>query len=243
MDASNLLIVIPARGGSKGLPGKNAKILGSYPLLKWTADAIALSGLKNYQCVLSTDSEEIAAIGEGVGLDVPFTRPAELATDTSTGFDTVIHALEWFNREQDFHAEYIIVLQPTSPFRPPHSIHEAYCMLQENTTNAVIGVKPIHRNLSTLFYSDDQQNLMPLDEQAKLITRRQEVETLYTPNGAIYGIEVATLKEYKTFFPIKTKPIILDQVQSLDIDDLTDWAIANSYVNSGLSWRSDNLAN
>ena len=157
MDASNLLIVIPARGGSKGLPGKNSRILGSYPLLKWTTDAIALSGLKNYKCVLSTDDDEIAAIGEGIDLDSPFIRPTELATDSATAVDVACHALDWFTNEKNFRAEYLMLLQPTSPFRPPHIIHEAYSMLHENYTDAVIGVKPIHRNLSTLFYSDNRR--------------------------------------------------------------------------------------
>lgn len=102
MDASKLLIIIPARGGSKGLPGKNAKILGGHPLLKWTADAISLSGLKNYQCVLSTDDEEIAEIGSGIGLDVPFIRPTELATDTASAVDTANHAIDWYNAKRDF---------------------------------------------------------------------------------------------------------------------------------------------
>jgi len=239
MNTSNLLIIIPARGGSKGLPGKNTKILGSYPLLKWTTDAIALSGVKDYQCVLSTDDQEIAAIGDGLGLEIPFIRPTELATDISSGIDVVNHAIEWFENERNFFAEYVIVLQPTSPFRPPHIIHEAYSLLQEGTTDAVTGVKLIHRNLRTLFRTDKLHNLTPVDKEAELITRRQEVPTLYTPNGAMYGINVASLKKHKTFFPQSTKPIIMDQVQSHDIDNPLDWDIATAYVNAGLTWRSD----
>lgn len=239
MDASKLLIVIPARGGSKGLPGKNSRILGSYPLLKWTTDAIALSGLENYQCVLSTDDEEIAAIGKNIGLHVPFLRPAELSSDTASAVDVSYHALEWFRNEKKFCAEYLMLLQPTSPFRPPHIIHEAYSMLQENYIDAVIGVKPIHRNLSTLFYTDNQQNMTPLDNQAELITRRQDVRTIYTPNGAMYAIKSDTLEKQKTLFPNNNRGIILDQIQSHDIDDSTDWAMAESYVHSQLSWRAD----
>jgi len=238
MDASNLLIVIPARGGSKGLPGKNAKTLGKHPLLQWTSDAVALSGLKNYQCVLSTDDDEIAKIGKSIGLDVPFTRPAKLANDTASAVDVVKHAFEWFISERNFHAECLMLLQPTSPFRPPHIIREAYTMLQKNATDAVIGVKPIHRNLSTLFYADEKQNMTPVDEKAKLITRRQDVRTLFTPNGAMYAIKSSILESQKTLFPTDSKGITLDQIQSHDIDDPKDWVIANSYVSAGLSWRS-----
>jgi CMP-N,N'-diacetyllegionaminic acid synthase len=240
MDASNLLIVIPARGGSKGLPGKNARSLGQYPLLQWTSDAIDLSGLENYQCVLSTDDDEIAAIGKRIGLDVPFTRPTELANDTASAVDVIKHALEWFRRERNFHAECLMLLQPTSPFRPPHIIRDAYSMLQENATDAVIGVKPIHRNLSTLFYADENQNMTPVDENEKLITRRQDVRTLLTPNGAMYAIKSNILESQNTLFPTDSKGIRLDQIQSHDIDDHMDWTIATSYVNAELSWRSSN---
>lgn len=239
MDASTLLIIIPARGGSKGLPGKNSRTLGKYPLLKWTSDAVARSGLENYQCVLSTDDEEIAAIGKNAGLDVPFARPAELATDTASAVDLASHALEWFSSERNFNAEYLMLLQPTSPFRPPNIIRETFSMLQDGSTDAVIGVKPIHRSLSMLFYADEQHNMTPVNDQAELITRRQDVRTLYTPNGAMYAIKSDVLKTQKTFYPKNNKGIILDQIQSHDIDDPVDWAMASSYVESGLSWRSD----
>ena len=238
MDASNLLIVIPARGGSKGLPGKNAKSLGDHPLLKWTSDAILLSGLKNYQCVLSTDDSEIAEIGKSIGLNVPFIRPSELANDTATAVSVVKHALEWCKKIHDFQAEYLMLLQPTSPFRPPHIIHDAYKMLQESGTDAVIGVKPIYRNLSTIFSHDDQKNMRPLDEQAEKITRRQDVRTLYTPNGAMYAIKSNTLLTQNTLFPKNNKGLVMDKIQSHDIDDLTDWHIAESYVNSKIIWRT-----
>lgn len=238
MDASKLLIIIPARGGSKGLPGKNAKILGGHPLLKWTADAISLSGLKNYQCVLSTDDEEIAEIGSGIGLDVPFIRPTELATDTASAVDTANHAIDWYNAKRDFQPKYLMVLQPTSPFRPPHTIHEAFSLLSENDTDAIVGVKPIHRALGTLFYTDEKNMLAPLERQNKLATRRQDVRTIYTPNGAMYVIKSDILKTQKTFFPKNSKAIIMDQIQSHDIDDPVDWSIATALVNSGLSWRN-----
>ncbi len=240
MDASRLLIVIPARGGSKGLSGKNARTLGHYPLLQWTSDAIALSGLENYHCVLSTEDKVIAAIGESIGLDIPFTRPEELATDTATAVDVACHALEWFSHERNFQADYLMLLQPTSPFRSPQVIHQAFTLLREEGTDAVIGTKPIQRNLSTLFYTDEQQNIIPLDEHAEHLTRRQEVRTLYTPNGAMYTIKSDILKTQKTFFPKNSKGIIMDQIQSHDIDDPVDWAIASAYVDANLSWRANN---
>jgi len=239
MDASQLLIVIPARGGSKGLPGKNAKILGSHPLLKWTSDAVALSGLENHQCLLSTDDEEIAAIGEGIGLDVPFIRPAALASDTASSVETVEHALDWINRHREFYPKYLMLLQPTSPFRPPQVIFDAFSRITENhTTDAVIGVKAIHRSPRTLFYTDETNTMTPLEEQNTTDTRRQDVRAIYTPNGAMYVIKTDILKSQHTLFPKNSKAIIMDQFQSHDIDDPIDWAIAAAHVNAGLSWRS-----
>ena len=238
MDASDLLIVIPARGGSKGLPGKNAKTLGDYPLLKWTSDAVAQSGLTGFQCILSTDDNVIAGIGKEAGMDVPFTRPDLLSTDTASAVDVCCHALEWFAAERNFNATYLMLLQPTSPFRPPHVIREAYTMLCKDNTDAVIGVKSIHRSTSTLFHADEHFNMTPLDSEATLITRRQDTRTLYTPNGAMYAIKNETLLEQQTLFPVRKTGIILDQIQSHDIDDSTDWEIATALVNSGLSWRS-----
>jgi CMP-N,N'-diacetyllegionaminic acid synthase len=240
MNANNLLIVIPARGGSKGLPGKNAKTLNCQPLLKWTFDAVSLSGLKNYQCILSTDDEKIAAIGRDIGLRVPFIRPPVLATDTANATDVAEHALNWSEQEEDFHPEYIMLLQPTSPFRPPSIIRESYDLLTKNKADAVIGVKAIHRSLGTLFYTDNNK-LFPLEQQTSLITRRQDVRTLYTPNGAMYAVKTKVLREKQTFFPENSIPIIMNQVQSHDIDDPIDWKIATAYAAAQLSWRTNNL--
>ena len=243
MDASQLLIIIPARGGSKGLPGKNAKILGNFPLLKWTSDAVNLSGLENVQCILSTDDKDIADIGTNIGLHVPFIRPAELGSDTATAVDVINHAVNWFKHEQNFQSKYIMLLQPTSPFRSPEVIRKAFQMISRETTDkpisAVIGTKPIHRALGTLFYSDKYNQLSALEEQSDLRTRRQDVRPLYTPNGAMYAIKNDVLKEQNTLFPKHSHCIPMDQIQSHDIDDAIDWAMATSYVNANLSWRSN----
>jgi len=249
LDASQLLIVIPARGGSKGLPGKNAKKLGRYPLLQWTYDAVKLAGLTDAHCILSTDDNTIADIGKEIGLPVPFIRPNELATDTATAVDVVKHAIDWFEKEQHVQAKYVMLLQPTSPFRPPQIIREAFRLINDATTNttnnnkkidAVIGTKPIHRALGTLFYADQNNALSALKPQTELITRRQDTRTLFTPNGAMYIITCEVLKAQNTLFPEHTYGIQMDQIQSHDIDDPKDWAIANSYVDADLSWRSDN---
>jgi CMP-N,N'-diacetyllegionaminic acid synthase len=113
-----ILIVIPARGGSKGLPRKNARMLGDIPLLGWTAEAVKQSGLSEATCILSTDDEEIADIGRKIGMTVPFIRPSQLARDETTAFDVAIHALDWMTQATGTRPKSIMLLQPTSPFLP-----------------------------------------------------------------------------------------------------------------------------
>jgi CMP-N-acetylneuraminic acid synthetase len=238
MNADNLLIVIPARGGSKGLPRKNALNLGDLPLLGWTAAAVRKAGLDRSQCLLSTDDPELAAIGTSVGLDAPFLRPAALATDTAGAVDVAMHALNWLEQSRGVRAEYLLWLQPTSPFRPPTALAQALQLLHETPTlDAVIGIKPIFRSLGTLFGQDDGGQLEPLARQAEEITRRQDVHPLFTPNGALYLIRSTVLREQHSFFPPRSRGLVMDQVASLDIDDRTDWAMAEALVAAGLTWR------
>lgn len=241
MDAGTLLIVIPARGGSKGLPRKNARTLGDLPLLGWTAEAVRHAGLDTPHCVLSTDDAEIAAIGKAVGLEVPFLRPEALATDQAGAVDVAVHALDWLETTRGVRAEYVMWLQPTSPFRPPALLAQAVQhLLDDSDLDAVVGVKSIYRTLGTLFMADTDGRLAPVRRQAEEITRRQEVRPLVTPNGALYLIRGAALREQRSFFPPRSRGLVMDQIASHDIDDPTDWAIAEALVAAGLTWRSCN---
>jgi CMP-N,N'-diacetyllegionaminic acid synthase len=234
-----ILIVIPARGGSKGLPRKNARMLGDIPLLGWTAEAIKQSGLSEATCILSTDDEAIANIGRTVGLEVPFTRPSELAQDEATADGVALHALNWMVEATGVKPKLVMLLQPTSPFRPPEAILKAVKMLEDPSIDGVIGVKPIYRSLSTLYFSDENMNMLPLDKDEKLQSRRQDVNPIYTPNGTLYLIRAEKLREPKSFFPEKMKGIIMDQISSIDIDDPIDWKLAEAVVNGKLSWRDN----
>jgi CMP-N-acetylneuraminic acid synthetase len=237
VDASDLLIVVPARGGSKGLPRKNARVLGDLPLLGWTAQAIAQSGLQHATCILSTDDEEIAAIGRDVGLEAPFLRPADIAGDTASAQSVALHALDWLQRTRNITPDYVMWLQPTSPFRPPQSITRAYEMIRAGSRDAVVGVKAIHRSPDTLFHLGADDVLTSLGDGTRAATRRQDVTTLYTPNGAMYVVHTRVLREQTTFFPKHGAGLVMDQIESLDIDDATDWAIADAVARAGSSWR------
>ena len=131
MKENKLLIIIPARGGSKGFPGKNCKQIGGIPILSWSWDAVKLSGLEDPTCILSTDDEEIAKIGRSVGLDVPFLRPKEIASDTSTVEEAALHAMEYLEEQRGFYPDAVMWLQPTQPFRNPQSLKKAFDVLNE----------------------------------------------------------------------------------------------------------------
>lgn len=212
-------------------------MLGDLPLLGWTAEAVRRSGLENPRCLLSTDDAEIAAIGKAVGLDVPFLRPPHLATDETGAVDVAIHALDWIKESSGKKPEYLMWLQPTSPFRAPEIIRQAFSTLVEEKLDAIIGVKHVSRSLGTLFYANDEGLLEPLERQATVITRRQAVRPMLTPNGAMYAVRSEILRSSNTFMPARCGKIVMNQIMSHDIDDPIDWDVAEALTSAGLTWR------
>jgi len=237
----DLLILVPARGGSKGLPRKNTKWLGGIPLLGWTAEAVLSAKIgTNVSIVLSTDDAEIAALGRDVGLDVPFLRPVELATDTASVVDVALHALEWHEENRRISHAAVMLLQPTSPFRTPESLATAVAMLQRDSSDGVIGVKPVYRSLSTMFQRDTEELLTAIGDNGPSSVRRQDTEPMYTPNGALYLIRSQALHEKRSFFAGRLRGLVMDQIASIDIDDPIDWALAEAVVSANLTWRRAN---
>ncbi|OAH96605.1 N-acylneuraminate cytidylyltransferase [Methylomonas methanica] len=229
----NTLVVIPARSGSKGLPDKNIKLLGGKPLLTWTAQAIAQAGLTGCLSILSTDSQKYVEVAAQIGLEAPFIRPDDCATDTASALQVVEHALLWFQQAYGYLPDQLMWLQPTSPFRTPAIIYQAWTMLASGKADAVIGCKEIHRDLTTLFRCDDGF-LSPLNKTKPTQTARQQIQPLLTPNGAMYCCKTAYLLEHKSFYPERTMPLIMNAIQSLDIDTEEDWAIAEAFIKQGL---------
>jgi N-acylneuraminate cytidylyltransferase/CMP-N,N'-diacetyllegionaminic acid synthase len=237
MAGQGLLIIVAARGGSKGLPRKNTRRLRDLPLLGWTAEAVRRAELNGAVCLLSTDDSEIAEIGREVGLEAPFRRPAELATDTATAQAVALHALDWLAQERGVRATAVMWLQPTSPFRGPACLREAVSLMERERCAGVLGVKAVHRTLATLFHAGPDMSLTPVDPAAEAVSRRQDARTLYTPNGALYLVSAATLRKDVTFFPPSCRGIEMDAVASLDIDSAEDWEIAQAISAAGLTWR------
>jgi N-acylneuraminate cytidylyltransferase/CMP-N,N'-diacetyllegionaminic acid synthase len=227
------LIIVPARCGSKGLVDKNIRDLGGKPLLAWTAEQIAEANLANSFAILSTDSEIYAEIGLQNGLKAPFLRPPECAGDNATAIQVIEHSLAWFVAEHGYAPELTMWLQPTSPFRTSFSILQAANMLIEQQLDSVIGCKAIHRNLTSLFYCDDGF-LSALDGSKPTQTTRQQTRPLLTPNGAMYLCKTKQLVDNQSFYPKKTSPLVMNSIQSHDIDTEEDWMIAEAFIKQGL---------
>ena len=238
MAGEGVLIVVPARGGSKGLPRKNARHLAGLPLLGWTANAVRAAGLDEAECVLSTDDEEIAEIGRSVGLDAPFLRPASLATDEASAESVALHALDWVAAHRGLQPAAVMWLQPTSPFRTPSALSDAVAMMSDSAFAGVIGVKAVYRSLRTLFDADERMELKAIDPGGELYNRRQASQPLLTPNGALYLIPAGELRVAEGFVPPRCRGILMDQIASLDIDDAVDWSMAEALAAAGLTWRS-----
>ena len=217
----NLAVVVPARGGSKRVPGKNLRKLGDRTLLAHTADAIADAGLTG-STVLTSDDPAIIAEGKSLGWHAPFVRPDDLANDTAGTAETVLHALEKSRDALSFKAEWVLVLQPTSPFRKGEDIRNALTLAGEcPNCDGVIGVRGIGLNTRYLFGSDMDGFMTPVVEPPHR-------DNALVPNGAIYLIRTAVLEKTRAFYDGRFLAYIMSDTASIDIDTEEDMTIAEA---------------
>ena len=219
--ALHVVALIAARGGSKGIPRKNVAILAGKPLICWTIEA-ALSSTHLHRVILSTDDEEIAAIGTKHGVEVPFTRPAELSGDQAGSLGVALHALDWMESQGNL-PDYLLYLQPTSPLRTTSDIDGIIGLARERRPEAVVGISPAEphpyytRRLST------EGVIRPFIELAQPPVRRQDYPPVYCINGALYLNTPACLRQRQTFEPPTTLGYLMPLERSLDID--TPWQL------------------
>lgn len=218
-----ILIVIPARGGSKGVPRKNIKLLNEKPLIQYTIEA-AQKMFQNQQICVSTDSIEIKEVVESLGLKVPFMRPESLATDTAGTYAVLKHAIEYYE-SQGYYADVLILLQATSPFRTYKHIYEALQLFDKNC-EMVVSVKETKANPYYLLKEENDEGWLFATKKGSF-TRRQDCPKVYELNGAIYIINVKALKEKKSLTDfVRIKKYVMDEKSSHDIDSNFDWKIA-----------------
>jgi len=210
------------------VPQKNIRMLAGKPLICYTIDAAQRSIYINHICV-STDDDEIAAVSSTEDVTV-IERPPELAEDESLTIDAVLHALDEYSR-QGIEADIVILLQPTSPFRSSSDIDAALELYFEGNCESVISVTesahPPYWNMII-----DGGYLKPLYGQEALNKRRQDIPQTYLPNGAIYIASHKILRQYRTFYTPKTKPYLMSQEKSLDIDTEIDFLVGEAIIKS-----------
>ncbi len=217
----DVLAVIPARGGSKGIPGKNLKLLGGKPLLAHSVHA-ARAAHCVARVLLSTDDPGIAESGKACGAEVPFLRPANLATDTSPVIDAVEHLLA----AQVSLPEFILLLQPTSPFRTAEDIDAAFNLMRSARADAIVSVTEAKDHPLLCKKMDFRGRLVPYVESPLNATRRQDLPPAYVPNGAIYLIKTDVLLSARAWCPSGTCAYVMPPERSLDLDtpDDFEWA-------------------
>lgn len=219
-----ILSIIPARGGSKGVPRKNIKDLNGKPLISYTIEAAKKSKYID-RVVVSTDDLEIAEVSKNFGAEIPVLRPKSLAGDISPTVEAIIHMLNYLKEEENYIPTHIMLLQCTSPLRNYKHIDEAVEKFAKNKEKALISVceSEINPYWTNIF---EGNKLKPFIKEGYNITRRQDLPEVYRVNGAIYLIEIDTLLEEKTFQPESLTGYIMDSYSSVDIDTELDFKIA-----------------
>lgn len=225
----NSLIIIPARGGSKGIPHKNIKPLAGKPLIYYTID-VARNFASDEDICVSTDDVEIIKCVENYGLRVPFVRPAELSTDTAGTYEVLLHALDFYEKKGRKY-DSVILLQNTSPFRTSLHVKEALSLFHEGI-DMVVSVKECAANPYYCVFEEDSQGFLQICKGEGNIFRRQDAPKVYEYNGAIYIMNAESLKKTHMHRMKKRVKYIMSEADSLDLDTMMDWKMAEMIINN-----------
>ncbi|MCK9343811.1 MAG: acylneuraminate cytidylyltransferase family protein [Massilibacteroides sp.] len=222
----NYLYIITARGGSKGIPGKNIKELGGQPLIKYSID-IARKFVPDKDICVTTDDDEIIKVVESFGLQVPFKRPEYLATDMATSHDAIVHAVNYYLNTLKRSYDAVVLLQPTSPFRKVSDVERAIALYESMpAVEMVIGAKEADANpYYDCLEFDENKYLIPSKGAGK-ITRRQDAPKVWMNTGSVYIIKIQALLKKKMSEFSKVTMVPIDRYNAIDLDTLFDWKIA-----------------
>ena len=226
-----VLGVITARGGSKGIPGKNLRPLAGKPLLHYTIDAARASAALD-RLVLSTDDEAIAEAARALGCEVPFLRPAELARDETPHLPVMQHVVRWLDEHDGYRPDAVMILQPTSPLRRSDDITASIALLERTGADSVLSVSevPAHVHpMRTLRLDDEDRAVLFVtgDPVRRRINRRQDLPPAWTMNGAVYVCRTGVLfGDEPSLYGDDTVAYRMPAEYGISIDDLDDWAVA-----------------
>lgn len=239
MVMTEILALIPARGGSKGIPRKNIRSFAGYPLIAWSIAAAKQSGLVT-RIIVSTDDDEIAAVAREWGAETPFMRPTELAQDKTLDLPVFEHALKWLAENENYKPDVLIQLRPTSPIRPRDLVDDAVrILLERKDADCVRGVVPAGQNPFKMwrFNGEDKpmKPLLDVDGVAEPYNApRQILPPVYWQTGHIDAIRASVIHNKHSLTGDKVYPLIIDPRYTVDIDNLSDWAKYEALVYSGL---------
>lgn len=231
MKIADTLFVIPARGGSKGIPRKNIKPLAGKPLINYSIDYARLFTEDENIC-LSTDDQEIIDCANRINLAVPFVRPTEFSTDTASTFAVLHHAISFY-QEKGKQYKYLVLLQPTSPFRAENHLAEAFALM-DNQTDVTVSVVKQHNNPYFNLFEENADGFLKISKGDGSYTRRQDCPAVFAFNGSIYIFSIPSLLKANSFKDFQSiKKYEMDEKYSVDIDTPQDWELAEFKINYG----------
>lgn len=224
-----VLGLVTARGGSKGLPGKNVRLLSGKPLIAWTIDAA-----KAAECldaiVVSTDDLAIADAARQAGAEVPFMRPEELSGDTASSIDVVLHAIDVL-AASGRHFDIVVLLEPTSPLREPSDIDQGLARLVESGAGSIVSVCRVESmHPAFIFRREDSDRLRPYLDRQPTGLRRQDIEPLYFLEGTLYASYIDVLRAQRSFYHENTIGYEVPKWKSLEIDDIDDFKMLEALI-------------
>jgi len=220
---AKILAYIPARGGSKRIPGKNIKKFAGKPLISYAIKQALDCGLAD-KIVVDTDSPKIAKIARKYGAEVPFLRPAELAQDKSKVIDSIIYMLNYLEKEQNFKPSHILLLQTTSPLRELKDIHNCWKLMQSSKATTVLTICPTHPRL---YHMNDKNDIILVNGDESMSTNMQAWPEGYILNGCfVYIVDIPTLRKERRVITAKTKAVVCPKWRSVDLDTPEEWVMA-----------------
>ena len=234
---SEVLAIIPARGGSKSIPHKNIKLLGGIPLIAYSI-SIALKAKTVNRVIVSTDDPKIAKIALKYGAEVPFMRPAQLARDDTLDLPVFQHALKWLAKEENYKPDLIVQLRPTSHFRPPELVDQAIdALLNDENADSVRGIIPSGQNPYKMWRISKKGYMAPLINNSGFSEPynmpRQKLPATFWQTWHIDVIRYRTIMKKSSMSGTKILPLILDPKYAVDIDNLRDWKRAEKFLKMG----------
>ena len=226
-----VIAVVTARGGSKGLPGKNLRLLGGKPLIAWSIECALAVRDRLHRVVVTTDDPAIAEVSKLYGAEAPFLRPTELATDKAQSVDAIRHAIAYFEAEEGEPVDWVLLLQPTSPLRAPMDLEAALNLAATEPCDAIIGVSQVINSHPMLLKTIEDDTLKPYGKASLDGARRQDCHPdVYICNGALYLSRRDVVMEQGSLLGANARPYVMPAERALDIDSELDLRIAEALL-------------